>query len=73
MICPQCTSTQSKVINSRLYIKHRTRRRKCTTCGHAYTTYEILLSETESGKQNRMSEKGEVFFTELLHLVAKNT
>ena len=43
MQCPQCTSTDTYVINSRKSGEHRRRRRKCSECKHKFSTMEILV------------------------------
>ena len=42
MRCPECNTLKSTVIDSRPTDLSVTRRRKCTNCGHRYTTYERL-------------------------------
>lgn len=42
--CPKCNG-ESHVIDSRDEESARRRRRKCDSCGHRYTTYEIHAEE----------------------------
>jgi transcriptional repressor NrdR len=45
MICPFCSSTEIKVIDSRSAQKGKAirRRRECTECHHRFTTYEHVI------------------------------
>lgn len=40
--CPKCGSTQNSVNNTRTKDGFRTRRKKCSRCGHSWNTIEIL-------------------------------
>lgn len=40
MICPQCSSEETEVINSRNAHKSVRRRRQCSTCSYRFTTFE---------------------------------
>lgn len=45
MRCPNCASTEDKVIETRISKEGDTirRRRQCTACGHRFTTYETII------------------------------
>ncbi|TVR46554.1 MAG: transcriptional repressor NrdR [Puniceicoccaceae bacterium] len=47
MRCPKCTSTDDKVIDSRISREGTTirRRRECLGCGHRFSTSESILRE----------------------------
>jgi transcriptional repressor NrdR len=47
MRCPNCTSIEDKVIDSRISREGGTirRRRECLECGHRYSTLEALLRD----------------------------
>jgi transcriptional repressor NrdR len=47
MRCPRCTSTDDRVIDSRISKEGASirRRRECSACGHRYTTTETILRE----------------------------
>lgn len=47
MRCPRCTSTEDRVIDSRSSKDGTTirRRRECNTCGHRFTTTEMVHRE----------------------------
>lgn len=49
MKCPSCSGTKTKITDSRDCANGdvRWRRRRCLTCGEAYTTYELQLEEKE--------------------------
>ncbi len=47
VICPNCNSTESQVIDCRSVYKTFKRRRECTGCGHRWTTYETQYKPTE--------------------------
>lgn len=42
MICPYCSCSESKVIDSRPYEGKIRRRRECISCGKRFTTYESV-------------------------------
>lgn len=42
MICPYCSCSESKVIDSRPYEGKIRRRRECINCGKRFTTYESV-------------------------------
>jgi transcriptional repressor NrdR len=42
MKCPECGCEESKVIDSRPTENKVRRRRECISCGHRFTTYEII-------------------------------
>jgi transcriptional repressor NrdR len=44
MLCPFCSHTDSKVVNSRQSPKGESirRRRECLQCGHRFTTFEVV-------------------------------
>lgn len=42
MICPDCASADTKVIDSRLVRGTVLRRRECQLCGRRYTTLEVM-------------------------------
>lgn len=42
MICPKCHSNQDRVVDSRpTQDDHVWRRRRCRSCRHTWTTYEV--------------------------------
>ncbi|MFA4837996.1 MAG: transcriptional regulator NrdR [Candidatus Neomarinimicrobiota bacterium] len=45
MKCPFCSSSESKVVDSRTAQKNNAirRRRECLDCGHRFTTYEYVM------------------------------
>lgn len=43
MICPNCNSDQSMVIDSRQMPQYRYRRQKCLACGERFSTKEIVV------------------------------
>ncbi len=47
MRCPRCTSTEDRVIDSRISKDGATirRRRECLACGHRFSTTETMLRE----------------------------
>ena len=52
--CPECGSTDFRVTESRISRKgtFKRRRRKCHTCGFAFTSYEITQSSYEAAQRN---------------------
>ena len=48
MLCPNCGAQDDKVVDSRVSREGATirRRRECLKCGHRYTTYERVETET---------------------------
>ena len=47
MLCPKCSSTESRVVDSRTPTSGGSirRRRECMECGHRFTTMEQLLND----------------------------
>lgn len=45
MKCPNCNYDGVEVIDSRPAHSRIVRRRKCKTCGHKYTTWEVPADE----------------------------
>jgi transcriptional regulator NrdR family protein len=43
MICPNCKSDQTAVIDSRQFKAYRRRRYKCLECGERFTTKEVVV------------------------------
>jgi transcriptional regulator NrdR family protein len=41
MSCPICAGAAIGVVDSRQASGHRLRRRRCLTCGHRWSTYEV--------------------------------
>ena len=50
MLCPECHNKKSKVIESRKTDETIRRRRECITCGHRFTTHEVVFVDTEIKK-----------------------
>ena len=42
MRCPQCHSSEIKVVDSRTHEQSIRRRRECLNCGHRFNTYERI-------------------------------
>jgi len=60
MKCPSCGSTDSGVTDSRRTrdATEIRRRRKCESCGHVYTTYELIYddrADTKGGLRIRLT------------------
>ena len=54
MICPYCSNTETKVLDSRESENSVRRRRECTKCNKRYTTYErVEIDLTVIKKDNR--------------------
>jgi transcriptional regulator NrdR family protein len=45
MKCPKCLTEGVEVVDTRNAYTRTVRRRKCKTCGHKYTTWEMPESE----------------------------
>ena len=66
MLCPFCTSEDTKVINSRSADEGTAirRRRECADCGRRFTTYE--RAQFEALMVNKRNGRKEVFTPEKL-------
>ncbi len=42
MVCPKCGSSKNRVLNSRGQEQFVRRRRECFSCGHRFSTVEVL-------------------------------
>lgn len=45
MICPDCSSPHSSVLETRKGNSHDRRRRECLSCNHRWTTAEITAED----------------------------
>ena len=57
MKCPICNSKDTGVTNSRLRsTNHISRRRKCFSCDHRFTTAETIVSHIKGDKKKTYDE-----------------
>lgn len=59
MLCPVCRK-KSSVYNSRPFENTTRRDRKCNSCGHKYTTLEVLAPTKEIVEKPPVAKKSQV-------------
>lgn len=75
VLCPKCSSDETKVVDSRGTSEHSNRRRRLCKCGWRFTTYEIIVGEgveTSILELKSQAETVEREMSSLLELVKKS-